>query len=163
DSGVLFGGRGVEAALSAFDPVFNTQMVWGSNSAIQNNLLLSGGLTRGSVLNQDTGAFTTGITKTTGTGGVIGISHNVNYQFLNSPIQLFPSIYTGNVLLNYTQPLWAGAGTEFTRIAGPFNAQLGGVTGVNQGVVISRISTDVAVADFEVAVRNLLRDVEEAY
>src|SRR5579863_5169344 len=33
DSGVLFGGRGVEAALSAFDPTFNTQMVWGSNAA----------------------------------------------------------------------------------------------------------------------------------
>ena len=163
DSGVLFGGRGVEAALSAFDPVFNTQMVWGSNSAIQNNILLSGGLTRGTVLNQDTGAFTTGLTKTTAYGGVIGISHNVNYQFLNSPIQLFPSVYTGNVLLNYTQPLWAGAGTEFTRIAGPFSAQLGGVSGVNQGVVISRINTDLAIADFEVAVRNLLRDVEEAY
>jgi hypothetical protein len=62
DSGVLFGGRGVEGALAQFDPVFNTQMVWGSNSAIQNNLLLSGGLTRGSVLDNDTGAFSTSIT-----------------------------------------------------------------------------------------------------
>src|SRR5262249_55402277 len=32
DSGVLFGGKGVEAALSQFDPVFLAQAVWGSNS-----------------------------------------------------------------------------------------------------------------------------------
>ena len=163
ESGVLFGGRGVEAALSAFDPIFNAQMLWGSNSAIQNNLFTSGGLTKGSVLDQDTGAFTAGLTKTTGSGGVIGLSHNVNYLFLNSPIVLFPSVYTSNVMLNYTQPLWAGAGTEYTRIAGPFSTQLGGVSGVSQGVVISRINTDIAIADFEVSVRNMLRDVEETY
>src|SRR5436189_1488523 len=53
DSGVLFGGRGVEAALSAFDPVFATNMLWGSNSAIQNNLVLFGGLAKGAVLKPD--------------------------------------------------------------------------------------------------------------
>ncbi|HLJ11344.1 MAG TPA: TolC family protein, partial [Planctomycetaceae bacterium] len=163
DSGVLFGTRGVEAALSAFDPQFNTQMVWGSNSAIQNNAFLSGGLVKGSVLNQDTGAFTTGIAKTTAYGGVFQVAHNVNYQYLNSPIQLFPSVYTGNVQLQYTQPLWAGAGTEYTRIAGPLNTSFNGLTGVSQGVVISRINTDLSVADFEMNVRNTLRDVEETY
>lgn len=163
DSGFLFGQRGVEAALSVFDPVFNTQMVWGSNSAIQNNLFLAGGLTKGSVLNTDTGAFTSSISKTNAVGGVLSLSHNVNYQFLNSPIQLFPSVYTGNVMLNYTQPLWAGAGAEYTRIAGPLNTALGGVTGVSQGVMISRINTDISVADFEMSVRNTLRDVEETY
>src|SRR4029077_10350376 len=29
DSGVLFGGKGVEAALSSFDPIFSTSMLWG--------------------------------------------------------------------------------------------------------------------------------------
>ncbi len=163
ESGVLIGGRGVEAALSAFDPVFNTQMVWGSNNTIQNNLLLSGGLTRGSVLDTDTGAFTTGVSKNFGYGGSLSVAQNVNYLFNNSPIQLYPSVYTGNVQLQYTQPLWAGAGTEFTRIAGPFNTQLQGVSGVNQGVVIARINTDISVATFEVNVRNTVRDVEEAY
>jgi outer membrane protein TolC len=163
DSGVLFGGKGVEAALSQFDPIFNAQAVWGSNSAIQNNLLLSGGLTRGSVLDQDTANTTIGVAKTFAYGASLSIAQNVNYQFLNSPIQLFPSVYTGNVQLQYTQPLLAGSGTEFTRIAGPFNTQLPGVSGVNQGVAISRINTDLAIAQFEMSVRNHLRDVEEAY
>jgi outer membrane protein TolC len=163
ESGVLFGGKGVEAALSQFDPIFNTQMIWGSNSAIQNNLFLSGGLTRGSTLDQDTGAFAAGISKNLAYGANLSISHNVNYQFLNSPIQLFPSVYTGNVQVQYTQPLLAGAGTEYTRIAGPFNTQLQGVSGVNQGVIISRINTDIAISAFELQVRNNLRDVEEAY
>ena len=163
DSGVLFGGRGVEAALSAFDPILNTQMLWGSNSAIQNNAFLSGGLLKGSVLDQDTGAFTTGLSKNFAYGANLSIAHNVNYQFLNSPIQLFPSAYQGNVQLQYTQPLLAGSGTEYTRIAGPLNTSFNGITGVNQGVIISRINTDLAVSDFEMQVRNMLRDVEETY
>jgi outer membrane protein TolC len=163
DSGVLFGGRGVEAALSQFDPIFNTQMLWGHNSAIQNNLFLSGGVGTGTQLNVDTGAFTTGVTKNLGFGGNIAVSNNINYQFSNAAAQLFPSVYTGNILAQYTQPLLAGAGTEYTRIAGPFNTQIQGVSGVNQGVIISRINTDLAVADFEVQVRNTLRDVEETY
>ena len=163
DSGVLLGGRGVEAALSAFDPQFTTNMLWGSNAQIQNNLFLAGGLTKGSVLNSDTGAFTTGISKIFGNGSNISVAENTNYQFTNSPVQLFPSVYTGNVQLQFQQPLWAGAGTDFTRIAGPVNTQLNGVSGVNQGVVISRINTDVSVANFELNVRNNLRDVEETY
>ena len=163
DSGVLFGGRGVEAALSAFDPIFNTQMLWGHNSAIQNNLFLSGGLKTGAQLNNDTGAFTTGLTKNLGYGAAVAVSQNVLYNFSNAAAQLFPSTYTGNVQLQYTQPLLAGSGTEYTRIAGPFNTQIQGVSGVNQGVVISRINTDIAIADFELQVRNTLRDVEETY
>ena len=165
DSGVLLGGKGVEAALSQFDPVFNTQTVWGSNSTIQNNTITSGGLTKGNVLDADTAQFTTGISKNFAYGANFSIAQNINYQFLgpNLPTQLYPSVYTGNVQMQYTQPLWAGAGAEFTRIAGPLNTQLQGVSGVNQGVVISRINTDMSVADFEMNVRNTLRDVEETY
>lgn len=163
DSGVLFGGKGVEGALAQFDPTFNAQAVWGSNSAIQNNVLLSGGLLRGTVLDSDTANTSIGVSKNFAYGANISIAQNLNYNFLNSPIQLFPSAYSGNVQLQYTQPLLAGSGTEYTRIAGPFNTQIQGVSGVNQGVVISRINTDLAVANFEISVRNMLRDVEEAY
>ncbi|HEY3964596.1 MAG TPA: TolC family protein [Planctomycetaceae bacterium] len=165
DSGVLFGGKGVEAALSAFDPTFNTQAVWGSNSTIANNTITSGGLTKGSVLNTDTTAFTTGVTKTFAYGATLSVAQNVNYQFLgpNIATQLFPSVYTGNLQFQYTQFLWAGAGADFNRIAGPLNSNITGVSGVNQGVAISRINTDMSVADFEMNVRNTLRDLEETY
>ncbi len=163
DSGVLLAGRGVEAALAQFDTTFNAQALWGSNAAIQNNLLLSGGLGAGSVQNTDTANTSIGVTKNFAYGANVSIAQNVNYNYLNSSIQLFPSAYSGNVQLQYTQPLLAGAGTEYTRIAGPFNTALNGVSGVNQGVAISRINTDIAVANFEISVRNNLRDVEEAY
>src|SRR5690606_14454359 len=79
-----------------------------------------------------------------------------------SPL-LFPSTYTGRVRLEARQPLWAGAGTEYTRIAGPITEQIQGVTGVQQGVVIARINNDIELADFELAIRDLVRDVESLY
>jgi len=163
DSGVLFGGRGVEAALSAFDTNFTSQMVWGHNSQYQNNTFLAGGLGEGAILNQDTGVFSAGLSKAMAYGAQVSLTQNWNYLWTDQPAQLFPSVYTGNALLNYTQPLWAGAGAEYTRIAGPAQSGLQGVTGVNQGVIIARINTDISLADFEIQVRNMLKDVEDVY
>ncbi|MBS0261003.1 MAG: TolC family protein [Planctomycetes bacterium] len=165
DSGVLVGGRGVEAALAQFDPQFNLQTVWGSNNTIQNNTITSGGLVKGNVLNADTAQFSTGITKNFAYGANFQVVQSINYQYLgpNIPTQLFPSVYTGNLQMQYTQPMWAGSGAEYTRIAGPFNTQIQGVSGVNQGVLISRINTDLSIADFEMSVRNTLFDVEKTY
>lgn len=187
DSGVLFGVRGVEAALSAFDTSFTSSMLWGHNSAFQNNSFLSGGLRGGGILNQDIGVFNAGLQKTMAYGGTVSLNQNWNYLWTDQQAQLFPSVYTGNAILNYSQPLWAGAGTEFTRIAGPYNTSggaagfgttgstfqgsnpsaaaggLAAVTGVSQGVVIARINTDISVTDFEIQVRNMLKDVEDVY
>ncbi|MBQ8362820.1 MAG: TolC family protein, partial [Thermoguttaceae bacterium] len=49
-------------------------------------------------------------------------------------------------------------GVEFNRIAGP-NATMGNAN----GVVLARINMDMALVDFEMGVRTLLQDVEEAY
>ncbi len=163
NSGVLFGGQGVEAALSQFDPRFNSSLVWGANSAYQNNSLLGGGVGEGTVLDQNTAQFQSGLSKQMAYGANLSLGHNWNYNWSNQNFQLFPSAYAGNLGLSYTQPLWAGAGTDFTRIAGPFNPGLSGITGVSQGVVISRINTDLTIVDFEVSVRNMLKDVEDTY
>ena len=163
DSGVLFGGQGVEAALASFDPRFNTSLVWSNNNAYQNNSFLGGGVGDGSVLSQDAAQFQSQLTKTFAYGANLSLNHNWNYSWTNQTFQLFPSAYQGNLALQYTQPLWAGAGTEFTRIAGPLNPNLAGITGVSQGVVISRINTDITLVDFEVSVRNMLKDVEDNY
>ena len=56
------------------------------------------------------------------------------------------------------QPLLRGAGVQFNRIAGP-----GAQPGVYNGVMLARINTDIALADFEASVRNLVADVETAY
>ena len=58
-----------------------------------------------------------------------------------------------------------GAGTQINRIAGPqsFAQAAGGVTNQIDGVIISRIRHDITLTDFEAGVRNLMRDVEDAY
>jgi outer membrane protein TolC len=170
ETGVLFGQRGVEAALSEFDAQFTTSMIWGRDERIQNTAVGTG-VPQGDTLTQETGAFSAGITKRLATGGVVGVIHDWNYlgsnvngfsPSFNNPL-LFPSTYTGRVRLEARQPLWAGAGTEYTRIAGPITDQIQGVTGVQQGVVIARINNDIELADFELAIRDLVRDVESLY
>lgn len=163
ESGVLFGGRGLESALSAFDPRWNTSMIWGRNETVQNNAFFSGGLPPGNTLTRETGEFSTRLQKLFADGGSFAVTHDWFYQGINVPNQLFPTSYSGSVGAEYRLPLLAGAGTEYTRIAGPIANSFGGITGVNQGVVIARINNDITLADFELSVRNLVRDVEDAY
>ena len=93
----------------------------------------------------------------------LGLQQTWNYNNSNQPFQLFHSNFTGNIQFNYTQPLLAGSGTDFARISGPLNTNIQGVSGLNQGVVISRINTDMTLIDFEIQVRNMVHDVEELY
>jgi outer membrane protein TolC len=163
ESGVLFGNRGVEAALAAFDATFTSSMIWGGNETVQNNLFLGGGLGGGSVLKQETAQFQSALQKSFAYGGTVQLQHNVNYFGTNSPGTLFGSSYTGNIAAVYRQPLLAGAGTEYTRIAGPIAQSFGGISGVSQGVVIARINSDISVAQFESVLHVLVNDVENAY
>lgn len=162
DSGVLFGGRGVESALAQFDTQWTTSMVWGGTQTVSNNPFASGGVSEGAIFQQDSANFSTGLQKSFMYGATGSITQNWNYSKNDTP-RLFPSAYDGNLVFNYTQPLWAGAGTEYTRIAGPASSNIQGLSGVNQGVVIARINTDISLVDFEIQVKNMLRDVEDTY
>lgn len=163
ETGVLFGNRGVEAALSEFDAQFTTNMIWGRNEAIANNQFNSGGLAPGSTLVEDSALFSTSISKRFATGGQLALIHDWDYSWNNSPGRLFSSVYEGSVRAELRQPLLAGGGVEYTRVAGPISQSIQGVTGVGQGVLIARIDGDIALADFELAVSRLLRDVEQTY
>jgi outer membrane protein TolC len=162
ESGVLFGQRGVEAALSEFDTQFTTTMTWGRNEQIQNNLF-DIGIQPGQTLTQETANFNAALQKSLATGGIFSLTHQWDYEWDNVQSQLFPSVYTGQLRTEFRQPLLAGAGTEYTRIAGPITQNIEGITGVQQGVVIARINGDISVADFEQAVTGLVRDVEDLY
>lgn len=162
ESGVLFGGRGVEAALSAFDAQLQASMIWGRNEQPQNNTAFGGGVGAGAPFVQETGAFGASLSKSFAHGGSISFNHNVNYSGTNAP-SLFSSVYTGNFQVQYQLPLLAGSGAEFTRIAGPIGQSFGGISGVSQGVLIARINNDITIADFEASVRNLVQDVENTY
>lgn len=149
ESGVLFGGGlGVEAALSNFDTQFNTSALWGRSNA--------------TLVPRETASFTSALSKQFATGGTVQLAHNWNY--LGTPGGApFTSTYAGNIGLSVRQPLLAGGGVEFTRIAGPTNPAFGAITGVGQGVVIARINNDISIADFEQWVRRSVRDIENAY
>ena len=73
ESGVLFGGRGVESALSQFDPNWTTSMIWGRNEQIQNNAFFGGGLQPGKTLTQETGVFNTQLQKNFANGGTFTV------------------------------------------------------------------------------------------
>ncbi len=156
ETGYLFGNRGVEAALADFDAQLTASTQWGNNATIQNNFRIF-------QTNNDTGSFNSGVTKTLATGGSFAVNHNWNYQSTNSPFVPISSNYTGTLQATFNQPLWAGAGVEYNRIAGPARAGLGSITGVSQGVSISRINCDIDVADFELAVTQMVKDVEDLY
>jgi hypothetical protein len=166
ESGFLFGGRGVEAALAAFDARWDTRMLWGRNATYNNSIFESGALgapVAGTASTAETANFDTSLTKAFAYGGQVTLNHNVDYLGSNRQGLLFPSAYRGSVSAEYRQPLLAGAGAEFTRVAGPITQSFGGITGVSQGVLIARINNDITIADLENNVRNLVLDVENLY
>lgn len=179
DTNPLFGQNGVEAALSEFDAQFTANMLYGRSESISENSSF-GGITNGETLGTQNGDARFGLSKIFGNGGQISLQHNVLYQAFNQNSggnpRLFQSYFTNNPSatqngglpgfeLGYRQPLWAGGGTRFTRIAGPISRRptLQNVPQVNQGVVISRIRTDIALAEFEQATIGLVKDVEDVY
>lgn len=158
ETGVLFGGRGISGALAAFDTTLETSMTFGKSVTLTNSAV--GQFDQ----NNDTAATNSRLSKTFAHGGSLALSHDMNYLNSDSAAGLiFPSSYAGSVAASYRHPLWAGAGTEFTRIAGPISQSFGGLSGVNQGVVIARINQDITLADFEASVLLMLKDVEDLY
>jgi len=179
DTSTLFGQNGVEAALSEFDAQFTANMLYGRSENIAENNSF-GGISNGDTLGNQAGDFRAALSKIFANGAQASIQHNVLYQDFNQNTggnpRLFQSYFTNNpsatqnaglpgLEFNYRQPLWAGGGTRFTRIAGPISRRptLQNVPQVNQGVVISRIRTDIALADFEQATIGLVKDVEDVY
>jgi outer membrane protein TolC len=156
ETGVLFGRRGVEAALADFDANFTANMLWGRNETIPNNQLRR-------VISAETATFESSLSKQFANGAAVQVQHNIDYLGTNNPTVLFPSSYTGELIASYRHPLLAGSGVEYTRVAGPIRSGFGGITGVSQGVVIARINNDLTLAQFEGALHELVNDVENAY
>ena len=156
---------GVEAALSAFDTLFTTSVFWEKNDTPRNTYSfvndpddpsdISSAFP--SVLRQDLANFQAGFQKTAATGTTWSLVHNVAYDFENTTRQM-PADYNVNLEAEFTHPLLQGCGVQFNRIAGP-----GAIPGFNNGVVIARLNTDIALADFENSVQTLVSDVETAY
>lgn len=146
---------GTHGALSAFDAQFAGSATFNHNDRALNNQFFGGG-TR--LLKQDTAVFQGEISKLSATGTEFSVRNITDYDANNAPGNTFPSAWTVQMETELRHPLLQGAGVEFNRIAGPST-----VPGVFNGVLIARVNQDIAQADFEFAVRNLVNDVENAY
>jgi outer membrane protein TolC len=151
---------GVEAALAAYDAQFTASMDWERHDTPLNvntgNPSVAPYFT--DLRLEDVGNWQAQIQKTYMTGGTWSLANNIDYLKSNSPIQLFPSAYTVNFEASVRQPLLQGAGVQFNEIAGTQS-----IPGFYNGVRIARLRTDIALADFEAAVRNQVSDMERVY
>ena len=154
ESNPLFG---TEGALSEFDAQFSTSMFWSKNDRAVNNIVLGGGARE---IQQDLGNFRAELSKVAATGTRFSIRNLTQYDQSNQPGNLFFSGWDTQFEADVRQPLLQGAGVTFNRIAGP-NAQPG--LAFSRGVLISRINTDISLADFEVGVRDFVSQVQDAY
>jgi hypothetical protein len=150
---------GVEAALSAFDAQLHSVAMWQRFREPRN--VSTQGLSPdlfAVVRHEDDATFQNQLRKTAATGGTFAISQDVLMTDSNTPTRAYDRDWTTQLRAEFRQPLLQGAGVQFNRIAGR-----GGTPGINTGVMIARINTDIALTDFELAVRNLVSDVETAY
>ncbi len=153
---------GKEAALSAFDAQFSTRAFFEKNDRILNNTLLGGGT---NFFLQDLWRIQSELTKRAATGTQFTLRHYIEDDFNNSPSNIFGSdgqihahAWTWNVEAEIRQPLMQGAGVDFNRIAGP-----DATPGLYNGVLIARVNTEISAADFQLALRDFLSNVENAY
>lgn len=146
---------GIESALSAFDAQWTTSLFHENNDRQINNEFFGGG-TR--TLQQDVGSFQTQLSKRAVTGTELSARHIVDFDSNNAPGNQFDSAWTVKVEGEVRHPLLQGSGLEFNRIAGPTRTP-----GQYNGVVLARINTDIELADFEIAVRNYVSNIENAY
>jgi outer membrane protein TolC len=146
---------GVDAALSAFDAEFSASVFGEKNDKAVNNEFFGGG-TR--ILQQDAAVVQAQLSKQAATGTQFIFRHNVDYDSNNAPSNRFRSVWNTNFETELRHPLLQGSGVEFNRIAGPNQ-----VPGVYNGVLLARLNTDIELADFEAAVRDLVSNIENAY
>ena len=160
DTGFLFGNLGTEAALASFDPILTSSLQGGASEDPQNAPNI--GIPAGGTLDDHTAQIQTRLEKIIATAGTLSVQNEINYSRSNQS-RLFDSAYTGSMQAEFRQPLLAASGVEFTRIAGPQQSNVRGVSGVAQGALISRINSDISLLEFEQSVTTLLRDVENRY
>ena len=147
---------GVEAALAAFDAQVLAGFTAEKNDYISNNRFLAGG---SNFLQQDLNTLRLQLSKKSATGTELFFRHNIFYDFNNAPGNYDPNLpWTVFVEGEFRHPLLQGGGVDFNRIAGPNSTP-----GVYNGVVIARLNVDVSLTEFEMGLRNVVNNVENAY
>ncbi len=138
---------GVEAALSNFDAQFTTQVFMEHTDRPQNFGGFTGQAIFSNFFRQDQGQFSAALTKQTAAGTTYAVRNQTTYTGNNNPSRGIPSDWLTVFEAEARQPIARGRGTQVNRVP----------------IVIARIRTDIALADFEASVRNMLLDLENTY
>lgn len=149
---------GPEAALSAFDASFAANAFVERVERADNNSTLINTTNGPSSFKQDLGTFQAELSKISAVGTRFAVRNTTEYDANNATLNTFGSSWAVQYEVEARQPLLQGGGIDFNRIAGPQ-----AVPGIYTGILLARINTDVEIAQFELAVRNLVNDVENAY
>jgi outer membrane protein TolC len=153
--------------LSKFDARWITSMTW--NRVDQATLTLQQSFTNG-----DQAAFNTTLAKPLPTGGVAGITFNVNYLNLAEPpldprFVALATSYTPRVQFVFEQPLLQAFGVEINQLLPqhPGSALIPGLRPsggqTTEGILITRIRYEQQRAEFDRQINNMLLNVETAY
>jgi outer membrane protein TolC len=155
----------IESSLARFDARWISSASWNkADNAVANALT--------NLQNGDNASLSTGVYKPLPTGGLAGITYNLNYQLLNAPPTNFSVInpsYRPQVQLVFEQPLLQSFGVEINQLtSNTFVSQI--VPGFRpaggnrtEGILITRLRFDQQRAEFERNVNFMLLNVEYAY
>lgn len=139
---------GAEQVLSNFDAVFNSTVTWDSSDRAQNFLAAQ---VNAAVLQSDQVSINNELSKLTVSGAQWFFRHTANYDGANNDLtagtRRVPSSWNTALETEVRQPLLRGRGAQINRIP----------------VVLARMRTDTALADFQDAIQNLLNSVEYSY
>ena len=146
---------GIEGALSEYDAMFTTRAFFEKNDRVLNNELLGGGV---NLFRQDMWRIQTELSKKAATGTQFAIRHNVIDDLNNATRNLFPRAWDWNLETEIRQPLLQGAGVDFNRTSGRSDSP-----GVANGVLIAQVNSRISASEFQIAVRDFISNVENAY
>jgi outer membrane protein TolC len=149
---------GPEAALSAFDASFAANAFVERIERADNNSTLINVFGGPSSFKQDLGTFQAELAKVNALGTRFAVRNLTEYDANNATLNTFGSAWRVQYEVEARHPLLQGGGIDFNRIAGPQ-----AVPGIYTGILLARINTDIALTDFELQVRSLVNDVENAY
>jgi outer membrane protein TolC len=148
---------GPQAALAEFDSQLSAGLNHQNNDRVFNNTVLGGDVQE---LTQDFSTANAGLQKRTRTGATISLGtvhlHDGNNRQANQFANYWETQYEAGI----RQPLLQGGGIAFNEIAGP-NARPG--FNFSNGILIARLNVQATDADFEIHVRDFVRDLYRVY
>ena len=146
----LDANQGVEAALSDFDAQLTSNLGWVKTDR-PNNVDATGSQLRGFITDRDSVNWTTQIGKRAANGSQFFARNTLGYTrdnpIVQPTLQPLTSVYEAALEFEVRQPLLRGRGTFINRMP----------------VIVSRINSDQAIANFEAVMQNMVTNVEIRY